>query len=117
MSTAAQSLDARMRARRETWFAAGGVELLIRRPRDLDVAKVRAAGGGWSDVAIAAVVDWRGVKVADLIPGEVDKPAPFSAAAFEEWVGDRMDVLKEVTVEVVRLIDEHAAQRQATEKN
>ncbi len=117
MSTAAQSLDARMRARRETWFAAGGIELLIRRPRDLDVAKVRAAGGGWSDVAIAAVVDWRGVKLSDLIPGDVDQPAPFSAAAFEEWVGDRMDVVKEVTVEVVRLIDAHAAQRETTEKN
>ena len=95
-----------MRARRETWFKDGDIEFLIRRPRAFDAGQAWAEGGR-AEVALRAVVDWRGMKLSDLIPGETQADAPFDSDAFREWVGDRLDVLGRIASEVSRLIDEY----------
>ena len=100
----ARTVAERMRARRETWFKVGGVEYLIRRPRHLDLG-LAFREGGQTEVALRAVVGWRGMKLCDLIPGEPDIEAPFDEDTFREWVGDHVDVLTEIAAEVARLID------------
>lgn len=93
-----------MRARRETWFSAGGYEFLIRRPRPLDLG-MAFREGGQTEVALRAVVDWRGMKLSDLIPGEASTDAPFDTETWREWVGNHVDVLGAIAQEVARLIE------------
>ncbi len=106
----------RMRARRETWFSAGGFEFLIRRPRPLDLA-VAWRDGGQAEVAIQAVVGWRGVKLSDLLPGETSEEVPFDVATWREWCGSHIDVLGAIAEEVARLVESDKRQAEESAKN
>lgn len=112
----AQTVAERMRARRETWLPVGDVAFLIRRPRALDIGQAYRAGGQ-TEVALRAVVGWRGMKLCDLIPGEPDTEAPFDEDTFREWVGDHVDVLTAIANEVARLIEVEAGNVETAAKN
>jgi hypothetical protein len=111
-----KSIAERMRERRETWFQVGDVSFLIRRPRSLDIAQAYR-DGGQSEVAIRSVVGWRGMRLCDLLPGELDTEVEFSQDAFREWIGDRVDVLTEIANEVARLIEVEAERAGEASKN
>lgn len=114
--SATMTVAEQMRARRETWFKDGDIEFLIRRPRAFDAGQAWAEGGR-AEVALRAVVGWRGMKLSDLLPGEAQTEAPFDAEAFREWIGDRLDVLGRIAAEVGRLIDEYEKAAGADSKN
>lgn len=112
----AQTVAERMRARRETWLQIGRFAFLIRRPRKLDIGQAYR-DGGQTEVALRAVVGWRGMRLCDLIPGEPEVEAPFDEEAFREWAGDHVDELAEIANEVARLIEAYATGAETAAKN
>lgn len=109
------SLVERLRRARETWATVGGFDFLIRRPTALEGAELRDRGRA-AQLA-ACVVDWRGVKESDLVPGGAGDAVPFDAEVFVEWVSDRPELLAGITQAITDAIRAHQEKREALAKN
>ena len=95
----AQDWGRRLQAAREKWVDVQGKRYKIRRPLDRDMRALFKAGADVGEsLATDYVLDWEGVTEADLLPGVGgEDPVPFSRGAYLEWVGDRLDVLAEIS--------------------
>lgn len=94
------TLIERLRAARESWVKVGGFEFLIRRPTDVEM--FRARGENPSAFLRRVVMDWRGVREIDLVPGGAPEPAPFDVDVLVEWAEDR----EQIYLDLVRAVEE-----------
>ncbi|MEN9806094.1 MAG: hypothetical protein RL756_602 [Pseudomonadota bacterium] len=104
-----------MRRAREAWFERGAFGFLIRRPTIEQLRAWRELP--WSDMLGRCVVDWRGVRVIDLVPNGTVADAEFDADALAEWLADDPELMGALAEELQRRIADHAAKREAAEKN
>ena len=84
-------LGDKLRAARESWETAGGVQFLVRRPTGLQIAQ-------WSmlnkvEIIPKVVVGWRRedgtpLQEMDILPSGDPHPVTFDADVLMEWVGD-----------------------------
>jgi hypothetical protein len=95
----------RLRAARESWVKVGEFEFLIRRPTDVEM--LRARGDLPSEFLRRVVIDWRGVREIDLVPGGDPTPAPFDAALLVEWAEDRQQLYVDLVSAVENQIAAH----------
>lgn len=88
----------RQREARERWIDVAGKGYKIRRPTQLDMRRLFASGRDVGEtLALEFVVDWRGVTQADLQPAVGGEDAvPFSTAAYQEWISDRLEDLRQI---------------------
>lgn len=108
------SLADRVRAARETWVTAGGREWLIRRPTDVQLA--RLSGGRLdSGFAVGCVVGWK-LPGVDLHPGGDPAVPPFDGEAFREWVEDRPETVVELTHKLSEIIGAYYAKQEEAKK-
>ena len=108
-------LREQMRRAREAWHDVGGFGFLIRRPTAEQMRLWREKS--WSEVLALCVLDWRGVKVSDLVAGGAADPAKWDQDDFAEWVSDTPAVLNALADTVLSLVTERAKAVGATEKN
>jgi hypothetical protein len=108
------SLADRVRAAREQWVNAGGREWLIRRPTDLQLAQL--SGKPMSDLVLSTVVGWK-LQANEIYPGGEGAVLPFDAEAFQEWVGDHVDIVAELAKAIENIIDQHVKKKQEAKKN
>ena len=104
-----------MRRAREAWYERGAHGFLIRRPTIEQLRSWRELD--WSEMLGRCVVDWRGVRVIDLVPDGTIADAPFDGEALAEWLSDDPELMGSLAEELQRRIAEHAAKREAAEKN
>ena len=105
-----------LRARRTRWIhGPGSIELLVARPRALEIAQWSADGN--AGIALRCVIDWRGVTWGDVSGDGDATQQPFDADIRDEWLPDRPDLLVSVWETIQALITEHAAQAEADRKN
>lgn len=104
-----------IRRAREAWHDVGRFGFLVRRPT---LEQLRLWGDlPWSETLARCVIDWRGVKVSDLVEGGDDKPAKFDAEDFAEWVSDDAALFSALRQYVLDRVAERARLVEATEKN
>jgi hypothetical protein len=103
------------RSRREVWFATGGKEFLLRRPRDAEV--IEWMGAGKFTLAINAVVDWRNVSSNDICGDGSQDPAPFDPEDAEEYLLDHIDLLTPILLRVKEMIIAKRAADEDAQKN
>jgi len=108
------SLADRVRAAREQWVSAGGREWLIRRPTDLRVAQL--SGGPMAQLVMESVVGWK-LPENELVPGGGGETPAFDSEAFREWVGDRTDILVQLSKHIEAILDQHQQKQKVSEKN
>lgn len=104
-----------MRRSREAWYDVGAFGFLVRRPT---TEQVRL----WQDLMLSewlgrCIVDWRGVRVADLVPDGTVALADFDPDALVEWLSDNPVLLGTLFEELQRRIVEYADKLKAAEKN
>ena len=105
------SLIDKIRKARETTITVDGHAYTLRRPTDLEAARL-AVGGDLLDF----VVGWDLVEI-DLVSGGSDVKVPFDQELFREWVADQPSVWKPLTDAVRDAYRAHAAAREEQEKN
>jgi hypothetical protein len=104
-----------MRRAREAWFERGAHGFLIRRPTIEQLRAWRELD--WSEMLGRCIVDWRGVRVIDLVPNGTVADAPFDVDALSEWISDDPELMGALAEELQKRIADHAAKREASEKN
>lgn len=110
------SLLDRIKKAREVKVPVGGFTFLVRRPSELEMLELKRSGITERKL-LDFVVGWEGVKESDLINGGDPHPLAFDSAACCLWLEDRADLLGPVVSQVIQSFQDHAAQRQAAEKN
>lgn len=108
------ALVRKLQARRERWLEVGdGLALLVRRPAEVDLAKLRL--GIEFDDAAAAVVGWRGFTEAVLLGnpalGDSETPLPFAAELCTEWLRDNVAAVNAVVDDMAQRVREHVEAR------
>jgi hypothetical protein len=104
-------LERRMRAARERWVDAAGVQVKVRRPLPLELAELHETHetSARREIVVRYVVDWK-VTEADLLPGVGgEEVAPFSAGAWREFVLGRVDLFAAVVNAIMGWYHEHQA--------
>jgi hypothetical protein len=108
-------IERRLKSARERWEDVAGYRLKIRRPLALELADI---GGGSefrtrAEIVERFVVDWE-LTEQQLFPGVGGEDrVPFSAAAFREWIGDRLDVFNGALDAIMGWYAEHRAQMES----
>ena len=97
----------RYRAARETSVPAGKHTFRIRRPTELEVARVGGSIG--IDFALRCVVGWD-LQEIDLIPGGAPEPVAFSPELFVDWVADRPEDWRVIVDAVTSAYKQHKDQ-------
>ena len=110
-----QTLIAKMRAAREQNVEVGGYKFVVRRPTEMDMIEMQDKPLGRS--ALRHVVGWSGVKESDVLANGDPEPLDYDAEVAEEWLTDRVDLLAPLTEAVMNSFRDHAARREAAEKN
>lgn len=105
----------KLRRAREFKVEAGGYSFTLRRPTDVEWIEI--SGQSTARAILPFVIGWEGVKELDLIPGGDPHPLPFDAAACQEWLADRLDILPVLLEAFVKSYEAHLAARGAAEKN
>lgn len=108
------SLVDRIRAARENRVEAGGFTFTVRRPTDLEAA--RLTGASTADL-LRYVIGWQGVRELDLVPGGDAAEVAFSPEVAQEWLADRPDLWGPLTEAVVQAYQRHTASLEDAEKN
>jgi hypothetical protein len=110
------SLIERLRAARETWIKVGPVELLVRRPPALEIARWATAD---PDAPMRqSIVGWRGVTELALgIPGGDASPAAFDVDLCIEWLKDDLELFTEFVRQMTAIVEAQADREKALEKN
>jgi len=101
-------------AARESWITAGGYEFKFRRPTMLQMSSWQFLPP--EQLLQRLVVDWKLAKH-QLYPGGGGDPAAFSAQAFAEWVGDRMEIVEAIMEHLNAALAEHGRAREEQRKN
>lgn len=110
------TLIERLRAARETWIKVGGVELLVRRPPKLEIARWASAD---PDAPMRqSIVGWRGVTELTLgIPGGDSSAVPFDVDLCLEWLKDDLELFTEFVRQMTAIVEAQAEREQVLEKN
>ena len=99
---------ARFQKSRESDVKAGGYTFVIRRPSQLDVARVGAEGGNVGlDFACRYVVGWPGLLESDLLPGGDPEPVEFDSDLFVAWIADKPDLWQPIIAGVIESFRRH----------
>jgi hypothetical protein len=82
----------RQQAARERWIELDGYSVKVRRPTDLEMRRLLLGGEQVGEaLALRWVIDWRGVTEQMVLPGVGgEDEVPFTPAAWEQFVGDRL---------------------------
>lgn len=116
----ADALQARLLASRESIAEVGGYRFRIRRPTEMQIA-VLADERHRMELSLAmvipAIVGWEGVLERDIIPGESDQPAPFSAELARMWIEDRPDLFAGLQEALMRSITDYRKRQDDALKN
>lgn len=108
-----------MRAQRELWLELDGAKaVLLRRPLEVELPKMRQAAG-LAEFAIAAVVDWRNFTEADLVGSSdgSDAVVDFDADLWAEWARDNTVQLNVVIEKLMQIVTQHFERRGNAAKN
>lgn len=111
------SLVEKIRKAREQVVTVGGHDFTIRRPTELEMVELQAAGRGRGRAILPHVVGWSGVRAIDVLPGGDPHPLEFDARVRDEWLTDRLDLLQPLAEAVFKAFDDHARQQEAAAKN
>lgn len=114
------ALVRKLHAKRERWLqVAPGLELLVRRPAEVELAKLRQ-GIEFED-AVAAITGWRGfteaVLLGDPALGDSETALPFSADLCAEWLRDNVAAVNAVVDDMAQRVREHIEARVAARGN
>jgi hypothetical protein len=110
------SLIAKIRQARLHPAEAAGLAFTLRRPTDLEVARMRGEGVSPFDIVLRFVVGWQ-VKESDLIAGGSDAAVPWDADLFAEWVVDRPELWEPLGGQIMAAYAAHRAGMEASAKN
>lgn len=110
------SLIAQIRKARLRQVTAGGLEFTVRRPTDLEVAKMRGEAVSPFDIVLRYVVGWS-LKESDLVPEAADAQVPFDAELFAEWVVDQPALWEPLASAVMDAYAKHRETMEASAKN
>lgn len=113
MSTLARKIQ----QAREKWLELEGYSLLIRRPTALWIVGWRSRGAEEDELLRHVIIDWKGIKEADLLGSGGTEPLDFDKDACLEFVGDRVDDLNKLVDFVKTEIDKAGARAAEQEKN
>lgn len=104
-------LLAKMRKAREVAVEVDGRRFTVRRPTDMEAARLANSGD-----LLDFVVGWD-LKEIDLVPGGTPDPVAFDAGLFREWVADRPELWQPLTDAVREAYAAHVRQREDRAKN
>jgi len=105
------SLIDKLRKAREQQIEVNGRTFTIRRPTDMEAARLTHDGGD----LFGFVIGWD-LREVDLIPGGDPVPAAFSTELFREWVSDQPDLWKGLTEAIQKAYADHVARRETQGK-
>lgn len=107
----------KLRAARESQVPAGGFNFTIRRPTALDMAEMRQQTRGRG--ALPYIVGWDKsvTSLAMGLPGGDAHPLEFDADLRDEWLSDRIDLLKVLADAVFAAYAKYAASQEDAKKN
>ena len=108
------TLIERMRKARQRQVEAGGFQFTVRRPTDLEAAKL---GHATTQDLLAYVVGWSGVQEIHLIPGGVAVDVPWSDEVCREFLADRPDLWSPIIDAVIAAYTTHTATLESAVKN
>jgi hypothetical protein len=119
MSADVNALIARALKQRERWVdLQPGKRVLVRRPPELDLIRLRMAGRMSLDELSSYAVAWEGVTLQDMLgDDEAPEPLEFDRELWLHLRADRADWASAAGQAVLALIEERATQREAAEKN
>lgn len=104
----------RLQKARQRKVDAGGFSFTIRRPTDLQMAKL--AGKDAYELVLQYVVGWN-LKEIDVVPGGDSIDAEFSAELWQSWIEDHPDLWLPLIEEIKKLYAEHAKLVEDSAKN
>lgn len=110
------TLADKMRKAREMRVEVGGYVFVVRRPTDVEWYD-KIIGTGPISRFIDFVVDWEGVKEADLLNGGDPHPLKFDRQACFEWLSDRADLYGPLIQAINESFDKHTEARGELIKN
>lgn len=106
----------KLRKSREKVVAVGGFEFTVRRPTDVEAARLRGVVS--TGDLIPFVVGWNKVRQMDVLPSGGDgHPLAFDADICREWLSDRPDLLQPLVDEIVAAYRAHTEALKEKEKN
>lgn len=110
------ALIERIRAARLHPAEAGGLSFTVRRPTDLEVARMRGESASPFDVVLRFTVGWQ-VRESDIVADGCDVAVPWDANLFAEWVVDRPELWEPLGAKIMGAYATHRAAMEASAKN
>lgn len=111
------SLAEKIRKSRESQVPVGGFNFTIQRPTALDMAEMRQKTRGRAVLPYIVGWDKSVTSLAMGLPGGDAHPAEFDADLRDEWLSDRIDLLKVLADAVFDAYAVYAAGQEAAKKN
>lgn len=111
------SLIDKMRKAREQVVEAGGFTFTIRRPTQLEMIELSASPRSRGRAVLPFITGWSCVTGLDVIPGGDPHPLEFDAAVRDEWLTDRLDLLKPLSDAIFAAYTAEEARREDAKKN
>ncbi len=111
------SLVEKMRKAREQVVEAGGFAFTIRRPTQLEMIELSASPRSKGRAVLPFVVGWSGVTGLDVVPGGDPLPLEFDPAVRDEWLTDRIDLLKPLSDAIFDAYTAEETRREDAKKN
>lgn len=105
----------KIRKSRESVVEVGGVKLTIRRPTEIDMMEVRAAGS--QRAIFRFVVGWDGMTEGHMVEGGDPHPLPFDGDACAEWLSDNPEHFATVVQAILAAYGDRIKAIEATKKN
>lgn len=106
--TEGAGLLAKIRRAREKDVEIGGFRFTIRRPTDLEMARMISAPDR-AERMLRCVVGWSGVRGLDLFPGGDDAPAEFDSDVCVEFLSDDPSLAGPIMDQINEAYAAHAA--------
>jgi len=107
----------RLRDERVSTLTIGHMTFMIKRPTDIDMAKLHTEGKTLYDVAEISVIGWEGVKESDIISDGSDALVKFDEGLFREWIKDQYDLWEPIRNKAIEAYEKHIEKREDAKKN
>lgn len=107
----------KLRKARESQVPVGGFMFTIRRPKALEMAEMRQQTRGRAVLPYIVGWDKSVTTLAMGLPGGDAHPLEFDADLRDEWLSDRIDLLKVLADAVFAAYAAYAAEREDVKKN
>lgn len=111
-----QYLIDKIRAGRQRTVECGKYRVIVRRPTDLDMLKLRG-NADQETLFRRFVVGWSGFSELDFFGGGTGVEVPFNNDLFCEWIADRPEYWHAITDAIVQAYQDHERQQDDDAKN